>query len=103
MQKKNNKYNIYEYLLINFIKVLFVYIWLYTFVLAILWGFFIILKMHAYKFKNFSNNITKITNILLIFLWILSLIWYILIFFLDTNDSNTVKVDTSVPYKEVYY
>ena len=51
-------------------------------------------KIHAYKFKNFSTNILKITPILLILLIILSILWYITIFFID--DTNmTFKIDKS--------
>ncbi len=81
----------------------FVYIWLYTFVLAIAWGLFIVAKMHSYKFKNFSTNIEKITTILFIFLLFLSITWYILIFFLDWNIGTSPKIDTSGNYREVYY
>jgi len=82
---------------------LFVYIWLYTFVLAIVWWFFIVTKMHSYKFKNFSNNITKVTTVLFLVLASLSILWYILIFFLDGGGSNTSKIDISSDYEEVYY
>ena len=104
MQKKNNKYNLIHTLLIpNFFRVLFVYIWLYTFILAVVWGFFVVLKMHAYKFKNFSKNITRMTNILLIFLIILSLVWYVLVYFIWSWEGWNYEVDRSSSYDEVYY
>jgi len=83
--------------------VLFVYIWLYTFVLAIAWALFVVLKMHSYKFRNFSENIEKITTILFIFLLILSITWYILIFLLGWNTVSSPTVDTSGSYDSVYY
>ena len=36
-----------------------IFLWLYTFFLIIIWGFFIIAKVHAYKFKDFSERIAK--------------------------------------------
>lgn len=79
-----------------------IYLWSYTLFLAFIWWFFIVAKIHAYKFKNFSNHIVKVTKVLLIFLIILSLLWYILIF---TSSSNTVTVKDywSTSIEEINY
>ena len=79
------------------------YLGAYTLVLALLWWLFIVAKIHAYKFKNFSNNITKVTNILLFFLIFLSLLWYILIFVWNTNTTTTVNDYWSFDSKEINY
>lgn len=77
---------------------LFVFIWAYTLFLALVWWFFIMAKIHAYKFKNFSDKIQSITNLVLFTLIILSILWYILIFFfLDSFDKNVFKVDYKDP------
>lgn len=81
---------------------LFMYLWFYTFMLAILWWFFIIAKIHAYKFKNFSTNIEKVTKTLLIFLISLSLIWYIVIIFSFSWENAEIKIDNNT-YKEIDY
>ncbi len=79
------------------------YLWLYTVVVAILWWLFMVVKIHAYKFKNFSENISKITTILLFFLIFLSISWYVIIFISTSN--TTIKVDDywSFDTKEVNY
>jgi len=82
---------------------LLMYLWIYTLLLALLWWLFIVAKIHAYKFKNFSNDIVKITNILLIFLIILSVIWYVLIFFTAGNTTTIVKDYWSFDTEEVNY
>ena len=83
---------------------LFVYLWLYTFMLAIAWALFVVLKMHSYKFRKFSENIEKITKILLIFLIFLSITWYILIFLLSSNSNpSSINIDTSGNYDSVSY
>lgn len=79
------------------------YLWVYTFILALLWWLFIVAKIHAYKFKNFSAHITKITNLLLIFLIILSITWYFLIFYSTTNTTTVVKDYSSSDVSEVNY
>lgn len=68
-----------------------VYIWIYTLVLAIIWGFFIVAKIHANKFKSFSNHIKIVTKVLFIFLLTLSILWYILIIFNSSNTKVEVK------------
>lgn len=79
------------------------YLWIYTFVLALLWWLFIVAKIHAYKFKNFSLHIIKVTNILLILLIILSISWYIIIFYTTTNTTTIVKDYSSSDTSEVNY
>jgi len=75
------------------------YLWIYTLFLVMVWWFFIVAKIHAYKFKNFSNYIEKMTQILLILLIILSISWYILILFLDDNITKTLNFDN----KDLYF
>lgn len=81
---------------------LLIYLWIYTFLLALLWGLFIVAKIHAYKFKNLSLNIVKVTNFLLVFLIILSTLGYVIIFF---SSSSTVTVEnySSFDSEEVNY
>ncbi len=66
------------------------YLWTYTLFIALLWGLFIVAKIHAYKFKSFSNNIPKVTDFLLFFLIFLTILGYILIFFSISSETNTV-------------
>ncbi len=81
------------------------YLGLYTFILLFVWWFFIVAKIHAYKFKNFSYHIEKVTMSLFISLLVLSITWYIMIFFMDTssfwNDSTEKRNSSSM--EEVYY
>ena len=79
-----------------------VYIWLYTLFLVVIWWFFIVIKIHAYKFKNFSNYITKIVSTLFIVLIILSILGYLIIFIynpwstaykVDLNNQNINSVE----------
>lgn len=81
---------------------LILFLALYTLFIVFVWWFFVIAKIHAYKFKNFSNNIEKTTNILFVCLWLLSVIWYFVI--LSFDNSNVVVVDTKAEkYTEIYY
>ena len=75
-------YNVFENIIIYFSFMKLFYIWVYTLFLVIVWWFFIVAKIHAYKFKNFSNYIEKVTKILLITLLIFSVLWYLVIIFL---------------------
>lgn len=79
------------------------YLWIFTLILSLAWGLFIVVKIHAYKFKNFSNNITRITNLLLLFLILLTLTWYITIFLSFSNTQVTVNDYSWFDTKEVNY
>jgi len=93
--------------------VLLIYLAVYVFILLIVWGFYAVARMHTLKFKRFSTHIVPVTNFLLIFLIILSILGFILIFFispsgstksmLTPNDSETtenVEVDSWDDYRE---
>jgi|GEM_PF-1195611 len=81
---------------------LFIYIGIYLFILALLWGFFIVAKLHSYKFKNFSSHIETVTVILFVFLLTLSVSGFIAIFFLDA-PKTTVKIEDFTTIEESYY
>ena len=69
------------------------YLWLYLLVLSWIWWFYIIARIHAYKFKNMSTHIGPVTNTLFFILLILSVIWFIMIFFLDTTSRADVFIE----------
>lgn len=73
---------------------LFVYLWIYTFILTLAWWLFFISRLHSYKFKNFSHNIVKVTNILFIFLVTLTILGYIFIF-TQYDSQTTASLDFS--------
>lgn len=79
------------------------YLWIFTLIITLAWWLFIVVKIHAYKFKNFSNNITRITNLLLLFLILLTLTWYIAIIFSFSNTQVTVSDYSWFDTKEVNY
>lgn len=71
------------------------YIWIFTLFLIFIWGFFIVAKLHAYKFKNFSEHIWKVTNLLMYLLILLSILWYIVIIFSFSSSKNTNVYDNN--------
>lgn len=75
------------------------YLWIYSLFLVIVWWFFIVAKIHAYKFKNFSNYIEKVTSFLLVILILLSLTWYIIIILLDDWYTKTIEFNN----KDLYF
>ena len=86
---------------------LLVNIWIYTLLLVIVWGFFVVLKIHAYKFKNFSNHIIFVTRFLFIFILALSLLWYFLIIFwmdyVKFEIDLSEKIENNWDYSEIDY
>lgn len=86
-----------------------VYLGIYIIFLIFIWGFFFLARHHAYTFKRFSNNIGKVTNILMIFIALLSLIGAVTVFFLPFGDSDIgssyqrIEIDKSEPTPPSYY
>jgi L-asparagine transporter-like permease len=83
---------------------LLVYLGIYTFCLVVVWALFIVSRMHSYKFKNFSHNIVKVTNILFTVLLLLSILWYVFIF-MNYDAGQTIQLDFSSEktFKEIDY
>lgn len=80
-----------------------IFLWLYTIFLVVIWGFFIIAKIHAYKFINFSNYIEVVTRTLLVLLLILSALWYALIFYMHTWW-RTINLGTNINnWSDLYF
>lgn len=77
-------------------------IWIYIFFLAFIWWFFILTKINAYKFKTLNSNIEKITKFFFVFLSILTIIWFILIYYL-VQENKWITVDESKTNENVYY
>lgn len=73
---------------------LLVYLGIYTFWIVVVWALFIVSKIHAYKFKNFSHHIVKVTNLLFLVLLTLSIMWYVFIF-MNYDSQQTVQLDFS--------
>ncbi len=55
----------------------FLYFWIYTLFLVIVAAFFIIIRIHALKFKNFQTRIVTSLRALCIFLIILAILGYV--------------------------
>ncbi|MDD2907496.1 MAG: hypothetical protein PHH98_02540 [Candidatus Gracilibacteria bacterium] len=80
-----------------------IYLGIYTLLLVLIWGFFIVAKIHSYKFKNFSNYIVKVTNFLLIFLIVLSVLGYVIIIFMDNKSTDIKFLEKDAYFNEVTY
>ena len=65
-----------------------IYFWIYSFSVVVIWAFFIIAKIHSLKFKNYQPKIILHTNIITILLSVLTVLWYIVIFFMSDSSSN---------------
>ncbi len=63
----------------------FLLLWIYTISIIAIWWFFIVARIHAYKFKNFSPHIKKVTFTLTISLIVLTILGYTIVFSLKDN------------------
>ncbi len=74
---------------------------IYTIFIILIFGFFIIAKIHIYKFRHYNTNIEPITKILAITLLILTLIGYYLLFSAGTQSIATKTVEETID-TEIY-
>lgn len=73
-----------------------IYLAIYIIILLVVWWFYAVARMHTMKFKRFSTHIVPVTNFLLIFLLILSIIGFVLLFFIVPDETNTSWNSSSV-------
>lgn len=80
-----------------------IYLWIYTLFLVILWWCFMILKVNSFKYLDFSLKINKYTKILLIYMIILSWLWYISIIFWSNQEDYLEYNENDFNFNEVNY
>jgi len=73
-----------------------IYFWIYTLSMIMIWGFFIIAKIHSLKFKNYQPKIIDLTRLATYTLSVLTIIGFILIFFFSGNG-NIEDVRDNIP------
>ncbi len=77
-----------------------IFFWIYTFSLIVIWSFFIIAKIHSLKFYNYQPSILIVTKVVLVVLSIVSALWYILIF-TSTWNYNSFSIEDQNPQSNI--
>lgn len=70
--------------------------WIYTIVMVFLWGFFLIAKIHFFKFKEYSSYVFPITKIVMLLLVFFTILWYYLIYNYSSWVKTTQTIEESV-------
>lgn len=73
----------------------------YTIFVVLIFGFFIVAKIHAYKFRHYNANIELVTKILATVLLVLVLAGYYLLFSEGIENTTTQTVGESMSI-EIY-
>lgn len=73
---------------------------LYSAVMAFVWGFFFVARMHVFKFREYSFYVEPATRFLAIFLLVLTAVGYVAVFNLDAPKRTETVAEQSV--KEEY-
>ncbi|MDD5376815.1 MAG: hypothetical protein PHH16_01730 [Candidatus Gracilibacteria bacterium] len=66
---------------------------IYTVFMVLIFGFFIVAKIHVYKFRHYSVSIEPVTKILAGVLLILALVGYYLLFSGNTGSTSNKTVE----------
>ena len=74
---------------------------IYTVFIVLIFGFFIVAKIHIFKFRYYNVNIEPVTKILAMVLLILALVGYYLLFSGNTNSTTTHTVQQTIS-TEIY-
>jgi hypothetical protein len=70
-----------------------IYFSIYIAILLFVWGFFLIAKIHVYKFKEYSPNVVRVTRFVGLSLLFLTAIWFYIVF---RELSGTTPAPTTV-------
>ncbi len=71
----------------------YLYLGVYTIFVIVIWWFYAVARIHAYKFKSFSSHITIVIRSLFVILTTLTILWYIIIFSTWDIIGKKVKLD----------
>ena len=71
---------------------------LFTTSVILFWGFFLIARIHVYKFREYSTRIVPVTNLVFFVLLIVTFLGYIIVFL---QYGNTTSASTSVKTKSL--
>ncbi len=74
---------------------------LYAAVMLFIWGYFIVARLHVFKFKDYSRYVEPVTRALAILLLVLTIAGLVAIFRMDAPSGKTVKV-SEMTVKEEY-
>ncbi len=69
---------------------------LYSTVVAFVWGFFLVARMHVFKFREYSAHVPKVTRILAIFLLVMTAVGYVAVFNLGSSGKTQTVAEQSV-------
>ncbi len=77
-------------------------LWIYIFFLAFLWGFFITIKINAYKFKTLNKNIEQYSQVFFVIFLFLTILWLSCIYYFKDQNVGTF-LDPTKSTENVYY
>lgn len=72
----------------------YIYLWVYTLFLVIIWGVLGIITIHSFKFRNFNPKITFFIKLLFLVFITLSVIGYVILIY--NNDVFSKKIDVKI-------
>ncbi len=75
---------------------------LYIFWLVCVWWFFIIARVHVYKFKQYSTHIVSATKLVFVILLVLTVIWFAIIAREYMNAPTISKTIKETSAEETY-
>ncbi|MDQ1343283.1 MAG: hypothetical protein QG650_2 [Patescibacteria group bacterium] len=73
---------------------------LYSAVMAFVWGFFLVARMHVFKFREYSVHVEPATRFLALFLLVLTAVGYVAIYNLDSPKKTETVAEQAT--KEEY-
>jgi phosphatidylserine synthase len=79
-----------------------IYLTLLLLLLIFVWGFYLVAKIHTYKFKEYSTHIQPVTRFVGAFLLILTVIGFYYVFKELGNTESTPKTVADVAQIEQY-
>lgn len=62
---------------------------LYSAAMAFVWGFFLVARMHVFKFKEYSTHVEPVTRTLALILLVLTMVGYAALFGAGSSQPTT--------------
>jgi drug/metabolite transporter (DMT)-like permease len=75
---------------------------IYTLIMVIVWGFFLVAKIHIFKFKEYSPLVPPMTKFLALLLIILTVLGYYFLYKMDGTTAPNTQTVSDTTTREIY-
>lgn len=84
------------------LSMLAISMWFYILFIVFVWGFFLIAKIHFFKFRNYWTYLVPATKFLMLALLILTILWWYFVYKLSYTSTKQTQTIEEAAVNDIY-